>query len=104
MVVKEIILGAVRTRTPLTVEHFLHSPDTRSETLRVLASSSAAWELMHFGNWSWRLALKVVISSPQGRLKILDDQKIYLLNNPRRGHNRPIDVHEMVKQRLELKK
>lgn len=86
---RPIILGAVRTRTTLTVEHFLSSPITRQSTLNALASKEVAWELMNFGYWSWRRAVRVMISNPHDRLEILDSQRTYLVNHPKPNNNHP---------------
>ncbi len=96
---KPIILGAVRTRTPLTVEHFLNDPRTRLAVLDVLASDDVALELMRFDQG----VPDLTGVSTEDRLKILDDQRNYLLTHPRRGNNRPIPVGEIVRQRQKLR-
>lgn len=98
MLVKEIILGAVRTRATITINHFLFMPETRQATLDVLASEEVARELMVFGEGT----PDVIKMDSHGRLKILDDQRTYLLNHPKRGNNRPVDVNEIIRQKHKL--
>ena len=85
---KKIILGAVRTRAVLTVDHFLFMPETRQATLDAMASEEVAKILMDFGEGT----PDVSAINPQDRLKILETQRTYLLNHPKKGNNRPINI------------
>lgn len=94
-----IILGAVRVRAVDTVRRFLNDSKAYDTVISVLGGRKTTWELMNFGEWSWGRAIRIIISNPENRLKILDEQRTYLLCHPRKGNNRPKDINAIIKER-----